>query len=176
MINGDCRVITERVANAEPKRGRPPIGHKAMTPAQRQAKRRAKLRQEAKLVKELREGRPTYQPPPGYNKAEEKLRAEGTNSSGRGQRRASFGDFVDGAFVFSSDVITMAEMPRKERERFLDQERQRRKGFAVGAVAHYMQVMRVTVDDLLPRAAQIRAEHDQALRRSRAYADLTRPG
>ena len=160
----------------KPKRGRPPIGRKAMTPAQRQAKRRAKLRQEAKLVKELREGRPTYEPPPGYNKAKEKLRAEGHEfERARAAAGFEFGVFVDGAFVFSSDVITMAEMPRKERERFLDQERQRRKDFAVGAVAHYMQVMRVTVDDLLPRAAQIRAEHDQALRRSRAYADLNPP-
>ena len=41
-----------------PKRGRPPIGRKAMTDAQRQAKRRAKQRQEAKLAKELRDGRP----------------------------------------------------------------------------------------------------------------------
>jgi hypothetical protein len=158
MRAGDFRdqfraaTITERVTKMQkPKRGRPPIGRKAMTAAQRQAKRRAKLRQEAKLAKERRDGRPAaYQPPHGYNPAKQKLQVEG-HVFERARREAGFeeGVFVDGAFVGSREVITMAAMPKKERERFLDQERRRGKDFAVSAVAHYMDVMRVSVDELL---------------------------
>ncbi len=134
----------------KPKRGRPPIGRKAMTAAQRQAKRRAKLRQAAKLAQELREGRPPpYQPPHGYNPAKEKLLKEG-HVFERARREAGFeqGVFVDGAFLDSRNVVEMAKMPKAERERFLEQARRLGKDLAVSAVVHYMEMMRISVADL----------------------------
>jgi hypothetical protein len=70
------------------KRGRKPIGRKAMTAAERQARRRAKLRKIAKDAlrrsDEYRRAPGEVSPPPhGYNKAKAKLQARAITSNVR---------------------------------------------------------------------------------------------
>ena len=74
------------------KRGRPPIGKKAMTDAQRQARWR-KRKLETALEGQRRAGR---QPPYGYGKAKETLLAEGHKFT---RVHDSFGEEFGGVFV-----------------------------------------------------------------------------
>ena len=149
------------------------IGRKAMTPAQRQASA-AQAAAGGQARKELREGRPTISRH-RLQQGEREARAEGHEfERARAAAGFEFGVFVDGAFVFSSDVITMAEMRERSASGFLI-----RSGSDVRTSLSALSrtTCRSCVSPLMTcsRAAQIRAEHDQALRRSRAYADLNRP-
>jgi hypothetical protein len=120
-----------------------------MTAAQRQARRRRKLREAAKLKLEQPLGRRLYQPLPGYGLAKEQLIAAG-HCFERARREAGFeeGVFVDGALLSSSEVIAFAELPLQERRRRLAEQRRATKDFACTAVAHYMQTLQVTRDEL----------------------------
>jgi hypothetical protein len=136
------------------KRGRPPLGRKAMTAAQRQARRRAKLRQkiaqEQQHHQEMRGIRRLYQPPTGYGRAKEQLTAQGHEFE-RARRDFGFeeGVFVDGAFLDSTEVIELAAMPLKERQQRLAARRLATKDDACGAVKGYMARQRVSLDELV---------------------------
>jgi hypothetical protein len=134
------------------KRGRPRIGRRAMTSAQRQARWRKRKREvEAERLRQqgLEPAHRPYQPPFGYGPAKARLIAQGcvfTHAS----RDAGFehGVFVDGAFINASDVFVLAEMPRPERDAWLAEHRSETKDFACSAVLHFMNRLRVTIDDL----------------------------
>jgi hypothetical protein len=146
-----------------PRRGRPPLGRKAMTDAERQAKRRVRIKHEAKLAKELQTGRPPlFQPPHGYPKAKEQLQKAG-HEFWRARREWGHeeGVFVDGAFVSSRDVIMLADMPEAERQQWLDQQRMDWKDFSIGDVVSFMAMMRVSLDELI--------KHSQAVERSQDH-------
>jgi hypothetical protein len=132
------------------KRGRPPIGRKAMTDAQRQARRRAKLKQIALERKQRR-----YQPPPGYGAAKRQLRVGGHQFEwARRDRGFEEGVFVDGAFLGSRQVIELAGPPPQERDPWLAEQRQATKSDACGAVVGYMQGLHVTLDELIAYRAR----------------------
>jgi hypothetical protein len=148
------------------KRGRKPLGRKAMTAAERQAKRRKRLRREAAVKAAAERGEwlspHPYQPPHGYPKAKEKLIAEG-HSFQRARREWGFeeGVFVDGAYLGAGEVITLADLQPAEREQRLAERRGDGKDFACDAVEGYMAAMRVSLDDLI----QNRRERDESLKR-----------
>jgi hypothetical protein len=141
---------------ASPKRGRPPIGRKAMTPAERQARRRKRLR-EAEAAR--RKGRDpswrAYQPPHGYVVAKEQLIREGHEFE-RVRREFGFeeGVFVDGAFMGTFDVIELARLPTRERQQNLAEQRLATKDFACGAVRGYMAALRVSLAELVTAKEQ----------------------
>jgi hypothetical protein len=116
------------------KRGRPPLGRKAMTPAERQARRRQKLRQLA--------GLPAYPgatlPHPGYREAKRKMIDEGhVFIRTRREWGDEFGVFVDGALMDSSDVVRLAAEAKWQRELSLAARRKVWKDSACQAVANY---------------------------------------
>ena len=82
-----------------------------MTAAQRQARRRKRLRK----AKDARLQR-AYQPPHGYGRAKSQLLAQG-HCFERARREFGFeeGVFVDGAFLGTLEVIRLAELPPQER-------------------------------------------------------------
>lgn len=132
------------------RRGRPPLGRRAMTDAERQAKRRERLRKEAKhsdtYVRAVGEVRP---PPHGYHKAKQQLREQGHHfERTRREWGFEFGIFVDGAFVSSDDVIMLADMSKPERQQWLDAKRIDGKHDAIHAVRCYMAMMGVSLDEL----------------------------
>jgi hypothetical protein len=134
------------------KRGRPRIGRRAMSGAQRQARwRRHKREVEAERLRQqgLEPPHQPYQPPIGYATAKEKLIKEGHVFT-RANRDAGFehGVFVDGAFLSSHHVLVLAEMPRPERDAWLAEHRRETKDFACSAVMHFMTRLRVSLDDL----------------------------
>ena len=110
------------------KRGRPPIGKKAMTAAQRQARwRRRKL--ETALEGQHRAN---LQPPYGYRMAKETLIKEGHKFT---RVHDSFGEefggvFVDGAYLSTLDVIALAKLSPPECKQQLAEARRDTKGFA----------------------------------------------
>ena len=97
------------------KRGRPPLGRKAMTAAQRQARRRERVRKQQQQAMT----RP-YQPPPGYGAAKRALRAAGHRFElARMEWGFEGGTFVDGVFLDTSEVMYLAELSPREREQQL---------------------------------------------------------
>lgn len=124
-----------------------------MTDAERQAKRRASLRQQAR-DRARRDGprapsvvRP---PPDGYAQAKQALQESG-HCFERTRREWGFeeGVFVDGVLVTGADVVMLAAMPPPERKQGLDDRRPQGKHHAIHAVRCYMDMMRVGLDDLL---------------------------
>jgi hypothetical protein len=123
-----------------------------MTNAERQAKRRKKLRDMARqrlIADKQAADIGTYQPPKGYQQAKTKLQQQG-HSFERARREFGFeeGTFIDGAFVLTREVIALVDLPASERQQWLADQRQRWKNFAVAAVMSYMKAMRVSVDEL----------------------------
>jgi hypothetical protein len=90
-----------------------------------------------------------YLPPIGYTAAKTMLIGEGHEFE-RTRREAGFeaGAFVDGALTDGHGVIALAELPRQERERRLDEQRRAWKHFACGAVEYYMRRLRVSLAEL----------------------------
>jgi hypothetical protein len=123
-----------------------------MTAAERQARRRQRMR-EAEVARQREKrglsARP-YQPPHGYGKAKEQLIAAGHRFE-RARRDFGFeeGTFLDGAFLGSSEVIALASLSPPERKRQLAEIRQARKEDACDAVVGYMAALHVTRDELL---------------------------
>jgi hypothetical protein len=147
------------------KRGRPPIGRKAMTAAQRQARRRAKLREIARqrlLEAEEAAGIWAHRPPKGYQAAKQKLQALGHHFE-RTRREWGFesGIFVDGALVDSRTVIALADLPAEERHRILDEARRNWKADACYAVRCFMETMQVTLDELAGASAGCAINNDK---------------
>ena len=121
-----------------------------MTAAQRQARRRERLRK-AKAEREAQEGkRRAYQPPYGYNRAKEQLINAGHHFQ-RARREFGFeeGVFVDGAFLGSGEVIALAELAPAERQQRLAKARHDWKDLACGSVKSYMDMMQVSLDELI---------------------------
>jgi hypothetical protein len=134
------------------RRGRPPLGRKAMTNAQRQARHRQRLKEAAKQRAEelLRGQRRPSQPPYGYNKAKAQLQAAGHRfETARRDLGFEEGTFVDGAFLGSHEVLALADMPPRERQQLLAEVRRTLKDDACGAVQGYMAALRVTLDELV---------------------------
>jgi hypothetical protein len=131
------------------KRGRPPIGRKAMTAAERQARWRKRLLQEAEAARQQPERR-ADQPPYGYERAKAQLLTEGRHFE-RARREFGFeeGVFVDGAFLGTPTVIRLAELPPQERQRLLAEGRRDGKNFACNAVRGYMEALQVSLDELI---------------------------
>jgi hypothetical protein len=136
-----------------PKRGRPPVGRKAMTGAQRQARWRKRSRERMRQQGQ-EPPRRIYQPPHGYGWAREKLIAQGHQFT-RASRDAGFeeGVFVDGAYLGSGEVIALAEKSPHERKQWLAEQRRDTKHFACGVVEHYMETLRVSLDELIASAS-----------------------
>jgi hypothetical protein len=138
----------------KPKRGRPPPGRKAMTAAERQARRRKRVREAetARLAQDEPLARRPYQPPHGYPLAKERLLAEGHRFE-RARHEFGFeeGVFVDGAFLSSDEVIALAALPPSERQRRLTVLRHASKDFACDAVEGYLAALQVSRDELIQR-------------------------
>ena len=135
------------------KRGRPPIGKKAMTPAQRQARRRAKLAEAAKRQRWQQDGR---RPnglgylPLGYNPATQQMQHEGHDfERARSEFGFEEGVFVDGASVGTLEVIELAKLPVKERRTRITERRRATKDFACSAVGGYMNTLQVSREELV---------------------------
>jgi hypothetical protein len=119
-----------------------------MTAAERQVRRRQKLKRE-ELERRHQEGqRRAYQPPYGYNRAKEQMIREGHEFE-RARRDWGFeeGVFVDSAFLSSSEVIELAAMPRQERVARIIDSRRLGKDFACSAVRAYMECMHVSLEE-----------------------------
>jgi hypothetical protein len=142
------------------KRGRPPLGRKAMSPAQRQARHRAVVRKREQEHLHQEGMRRLYQPPHGYGKAKEQLLAAGHEFE-RARREFGFEDgvFVDGAFLGSSEVIQLAELSQEERSQRLAARRIEQKDDACGAVEGYMARLHITLEELIAYAGGRRAWH-----------------
>jgi hypothetical protein len=164
-----------RVKPVTKKRGRPPLGRKAMTAAQRQAKRRGILRTKARRA----QGRRPYQPHPDYPDAKTQMRTEHTFLSARREFGHEWGVFVDGALLSTQEVIELANLPRAERFQRLAEERQKRKSDACHEVVHYMRALHVTFEELLSFFESERAPygHSQAsqLKYDIYYAEILQP-
>jgi hypothetical protein len=138
------------------KRGRRPIGRKAMTAAERQARRRQRLREDANAVEQERLAREQplaslYQPPPhGYPKAKAELLGRG-HTFERARREFGFkeGVFVDGAWLDSRAVIAYAALSPAECEQRLAEARDHTKRDACDMVESYMGALHVSLDELL---------------------------
>jgi hypothetical protein len=121
-----------------------------MTAAERQSRRRQRLRK-AKAGQEAKAGkRRAYQPPHGYGKAKGHLLAAG-HCFERARREFGFegGTFIDGAFVGSDEVIALAAKPPLERKQWLAERRHDSKDFACDAVEGYMGALQVSRDELI---------------------------
>jgi hypothetical protein len=144
-----CHKITKGVTKMR-KRGRPPIHRKAMTAAQRQARRREKLRRIAREEAAKASERQAYRPPHGYGNAKQTLIDKG-HCFVRAKREYGFeeGVFVDGAYLGSQEVIELAEISqRKDRDAWLAKRRIETKADACGAVQGYMNDLQVTLKEL----------------------------
>jgi hypothetical protein len=143
------------------KRGPRPLGRRAMTPAERQARRRQRLRELARLREleqhEARGEHRLYQPPPGYGKAKSLLQSQGHHFE-RERRDFGFeeGVFVDGALLGTDEVIEIAKLTAHERQQWLGEQRHTRKSFACDAVEGYMNTLHVSREELLQYFAQRR--------------------
>jgi len=151
--------------------GRPPIHRKAMTPAQRQARRREKLKQLAKQEKAQVERTP-YQPPQGYARAKGQLIAQG-HVFERARREFGFeeGVFVDGAFMRTDEVIALADLSPKERQQRITERRREWKDDACGAVEGYMGAMHVSFEELARYILERKPTEDPQERRARVLAE-----
>jgi hypothetical protein len=123
-----------------------------MTDAERQAKRRERLRKEAEIARRRVQRRSGEVRPPahGYPQAKQKMLAEG-HTFERCRREWGFeeGVFVDGALVDSGEVVHLATLPKTEREKVLAEKRRRNKDFACHAVRSYMDAMQVSIEELI---------------------------
>jgi hypothetical protein len=124
-----------------------------MTAAERQARRRTRLREaEAERLRQQRQEPPRrrYQPPHGYGRAKEQLIAQGRCFE-RARREFGFeeGVFIDGAFCGSSEVIALADLPPREQQQWLAERRHTEKNFACYAVMGYMNSLQVSLDELI---------------------------
>ncbi len=152
------------------KRGRPPLNRRAMTPAQRQAKHRKKLREAARALHAQAEGR-AYLPPTGYGRAKQQLQDQGHHFT-RARREWGFeeGTFVDGVFTSTHHVIDLAKLPAHECRQRIEEDREMMKQFSVDSVLSYMQEMHVTLDELsdavVKRAEAEQRQRDFAVRRA----------
>jgi hypothetical protein len=169
----EIRPVTKVVTKK--RRGRPPIGRKALTAAQKQARYRQRLKEAAKQRAEelLRGQRRLHQPPYGYAKAKQKLIEAGHqfNRVNDGQGREFGGTFVDGAYVTTHEVIVLADMTLTERKQRLDEARRTHKDVACDAVEEYMEALRVSFDEL---AAHVARRAEQARELIRIYAARSR--
>jgi hypothetical protein len=124
-----------------------------MTAAERQARRREKLKTLAKLREADRlalSGRDLrYRPPHGYAQAKEKLIAQ-RHVFEHARRHFGFegGVFVDGAFLETHEVIELAKLTTEERRWRLADRRRETKDFACNAIKGYMAALHVTMDEL----------------------------
>jgi hypothetical protein len=104
------------------KRGRPPLGRKAMTAAERQAQRRQRLREAARKQREERQlgRRRAFQPAHGYGQSKALRRAQGHHFE-RAREEFGFegGVFVDGAFLDTWAVVELAKLDPRERQQRL---------------------------------------------------------
>jgi hypothetical protein len=122
-----------------------------MTGAHRQARHRQRLREaEAERLRSQGQEPPrrTHHPPTGYGKAKEQLIAQGHHFERTRREWFEGGVFVDGAYTDAFEVIKLAKLPPPERQQRLDETRRKFKDFACGAVAHYMEALRVSRDEL----------------------------
>jgi hypothetical protein len=145
-----------------PKRGRPPIGRKAMTDAERQARRRQKLRKAAEATARMMAEsklRRAYQPPYGYAQAKQRLQAQGHRFV-RARREFGFeeGTFIDGAYMDSHEVIILAELPPAEQEQLLAKRRLSEKDAACMSVSAYMRELEVSFEELSRYVERCRRE------------------
>ena len=110
------------------RRGRPPIHRKAMTAAERQARRRQRLKEIARQRQQEQMERRAYQPPRGYGRAKEQMIKEGHQFE-RARREFGFeeGVFVDGAFLGTSEVIDLATLPLQQRQQRIAEHRRARR-------------------------------------------------
>ena len=123
-----------------------------MTAAERQAKRRQRLRKEAEIARRMEGPRRSGEVRPyvhGYPQAKQKMLAEG-HTFERCRREWGFeeGVFVDGACVWSGEVVNLADLPLSERKQVLAERRRESKQFAVLAVECYMDALQVSLGDL----------------------------
>ena len=123
-----------------------------MTAAERQARRREKLRETARrrlLEWKQARGIGTYQPPVGYARAKGKLLAQGRHFE-RARRDWGFeeGVFIDGALMGTLEVIKLAELSPPEQQRVLAEHQRDTKADACSAVQAYMKELWVSLDEL----------------------------
>jgi hypothetical protein len=124
-----------------------------MTAAQRQTRRRAKLKKEEieRLHLEREGERRPFNVPWGYPKAKQQMIADGHEF----ERSRWFsedeirGVFVDGALLNCFIVIELAKLPLAERNAQIGEERQRTKDAVCEAVEHYMGRLRVSREELI---------------------------
>jgi hypothetical protein len=143
-------LITERVTKMRRKRGRPPIHKKAMTAAERQARRREKVRREEKERRyRLGDHGDALRPPYGYQAAKDQMIHEG-HVFERTRREWGFeeGVFVDGAMLSGSEIIKLAKLPIAERKSRIAEARTMMKNQACFAVECYMERLHVTFEEL----------------------------
>ena len=141
----------------KPKRGRPPLGRKAMTGAQRQARylatRRKRLAYLERLKCEEQNGRRMsgdYQPAAGYSLARGQLKADGHQFE-RARREWGFeeGVFIDGAFMDSYEVVQLSKLPADARKKQIVERRYESKSQACFAVESYMSELKVSRAELI---------------------------
>jgi hypothetical protein len=173
------RDVTKSVAKKRT-RGRPLIGRKAMTAAQRQARYRQRIRDAQgaarKCAEELAGKHRPQQPPYGHAKAMGQLQAASHHFE-RARREFGFeeGVFVDGAFLGSHEVIELAKMSLSDRKQYIGEKRHEDKHHACGAVEGYMAALHVSPDELI-RYREVRREQQRrhtecALAKASAEAD-----
>jgi hypothetical protein len=146
------------------KRGRKPISRKAMTPAQRQARHRQRIKaaaaEAASRALAAAGRRQSYVVPHGYQTAKQALQALGhvfvrvPDSIGREQG----GVFVDGAYLTTFAVIKLAELSPQQRRQQLDHARITTKQIAVEAVLEHMASLHVSFAELAEHREQQRSE------------------
>ena len=150
-----------------PKRGRPRIGRRAMTNTQRQARWRKRKRETEAARPSQQEQellRRAYQPPFGYGRAKQQLIDQG-HQFARARREFGFeeGVFVDGALLGSRQVIALAEQSPHERQQWLAEQRRATKVFACNSVQQYMELMRVSLDELITAAKGRKPRHERPI-------------
>jgi hypothetical protein len=157
VTNSVTSLVTEIVTKKrqpKAKRGRKPLGRKAMTPAQRQARHRQRGKEKAELAArmaaEAKGRRHKELPPPGYHRAKQELQAAGHCFQRVHEEfgREFGGVFVDGAWMDTFDVSKLADMPAQERKQRLDKARHLTKDAACDAVTAYMAALHVSFDEL----------------------------
>jgi hypothetical protein len=123
-----------------------------MTPAERQARRRAKLKHEEK-ERAYREGGYVRQhrTPHGYNEDKQRMQAEGHEfvRVPKDWEDEFGGVFVDGAWMKAIDVITLAKLPLPERKAQIAEARSVTKQIAIDAVRDHMKRLQVSVEELV---------------------------
>jgi hypothetical protein len=149
-----------------------------MTAAERQARRREKLKTLAKLREADRlalSGRDLrYRPPHGYAQAKEKLIAQ-RHVFEHARRQFGFegGVFVDGAFLETHEVIELAKLTTEECRRRLADRRRETKDFACSAIKGYMAALHVTMDELTRSERQVNdAAHQNSAQRPLSPCNL----